>query len=161
MRFWVAPQTVSGWGAPRPAPAQLLTGMRRRLRLRDGGATWEEFPLPTADADFNNTLTGIIFTDATMETGVVSLKSDLDTEGYPIVFITEDGGATWNEATLPWDELPPEVTYLGKVYSFSTTDSGWEISLGFNKTRVLFDCDSLTGEWHYQSEETVTVHTVG
>jgi len=53
------------------------------------------------------------------------------------------------------------MLYLKKVYSLSTADGGWELRLGFDKTRVLFAGDPTSGEWHYLSGETVTVHTIG
>ncbi|MCL1895546.1 MAG: hypothetical protein FWG03_03265, partial [Clostridiales bacterium] len=143
------------------------TGMQRRAyRTSDGGATWEEISLPTvAISELGLTsgdmLTGLVFADRAMENGVCTLKRDLDTEGYPDVFFTQDGGSSWEGIELPWDALPPNNDYLKKVYSASVKEAWWEICIGYDVKRVMFAANSPSESWRYLSTKTVTVHTVG
>jgi hypothetical protein len=136
--------------------------IRYALVTRDGGRSWTEIALPEINGGGSgNTLTGIRFADDDLMCGVVTLKSDLETEGWPHVFATVDGGASWTEIFPPWEQMPEDVLFVNKVYDVSASEDGLLLAFGFDKRRVLVGCSSLGDFLTFVSEETVAVHTVG
>jgi len=128
----------------------------RTFWTHDGGATWEERAALPVDGYM---LTGIVFADE--QNGVVTQERD---DAWPMVQVTADGGTTYQENPVSWDDIPMEVGFLNKVDSIVFQDGIYTIVMGqgsYGNKKVVFTSGNLAGEWVYEKYYIGTVHTEG
>lgn len=124
---------------------------------RDGGITWQRRPPPGEEQ--SKLLTGVVFYDE--DTAVATRCSQFEA-GWIDVYVSEDGGDSWQQAAMPWDSvtLPEEskptlfadreLYWLNKVSALEREGDQWQLTLTQapdGRQEALFTADSLTGPW--------------
>lgn len=136
-------------------------GEHKTLYLtRDGGLTWQERTLPCTGT--SQTLTGLAFADA--EQGVVSLDPSSDEALLPLLWYTQDGGASWSELTIPWTPLDDDLDGLTKVDTLERVDGMYQLVLGQGANgaeKVRFTSSALDSTWIFLERWTAVQHSDG
>lgn len=144
---WIAAST--GWS--------MGTGMLAKFyTTHDGGLTWEDRLLPGKVGNTDG-FTGMVFCND--HAGAATTRSPNESD-WPRLFLTPDGGLSWQEPVLPWDDLDDEelsaligqgVTAPGRVTGLTDLGDGrWEVTLaqGVNEQQeIVLAADSFDGPW--------------
>ena len=144
---WFAAST--GWSMGTGMMAEFCT-------THDGGLTWEDQLLP-GDVGNTDSFTGVVFYNE--NTGAATTQSPNESD-WPRLFLTPDGGRSWQEPILPWDNLSDDelsaligqgVTAPGRVTGITDLgDDHWEVTLaqGVNEQQeIVLAADSFDGPW--------------
>lgn len=144
---WFAAST--GWSMGTGMMAEFYT-------THDGGLTWEDQLLP---GDVGNTdgFTGMVFCSENVGASTTHSPNESD---WPRLFLTPDGGRSWQEPILPWDNLDDDglsaligqgVYAPGRVTGITDLgDDHWEVTLaqGANEQQeIVLTADSFDGPW--------------
>ena len=147
---WFAAST--GWS--------MGTGMMAAFyTTHDGGLTWEDQLLPGKVGNTDG-FTGMVFCNE--NAGAATTQSPNESD-WPRLFLTPDGGRSWQEPILPWDDLSDDAlsALIGQgVYApgrvTGITDLGddhWEITLAqgaHEQQEIVLTADSFDGPWLLQ-----------
>lgn len=144
---WFAAST--GWS--------MGTGMMAGFyTTHDGGLTWEDQLLPGKVGNTDG-FTGVVF--CSENAGAATTHSPNESD-WPRLFLTPDGGRSWQEPILPWDDLSDDelssligqgVYAPGRVTGITDLgDDHWEVTLaqGANEQQeIVLAADSFDGPW--------------
>lgn len=153
---WIAAST--GWS--------MGTGMMAKFcTTHDGGLTWEDQLLP---GDVGNTdgFTGVVFCNE--NTGAATTQSPNESD-FPRLFLTPDGGRSWQEPILPWDNLTDDglsalieqgVTAPGRVTGITDLgDGSWQVTLAqgaSEQQEIVLTAPTFDGPWTLQEVRKVS-----
>ncbi len=112
---WVASDTFNAYSAP---PATQITVWS----THDEGHTWSESTLPPAHT-ISQPMLRLTFLDSLHGWLVMNTPKD----GTGVIFITQDGGATWEQAPLPF---AGDITFVTKQVGWLVADWFGAISPG-------------------------------
>ena len=128
-----------GW-IVRQSAQSVLAGELTLLHTEDGGLTWQTFPiqLPTQDGDPPIVAAYLDFIDA--HSGWIAFKLQTGSSfSLGRLFVTRDGGRTWQERSLP----------LGEPVKFLDGERGWVA--GGPPGDLLYRTDDGGQTWQLQS----------
>lgn len=144
---WIAAST--GWSMGTGMMAEFYT-------THDGGLTWEDQLLP-GDVGSTDGFTGMVFCSENVGAATTHSPNESD---WPRLFLTPDGGRSWQEPILPWDNLSDDelsaliaqgVYAPGRVTGITDLgDDHWEVTLaqGVNEQQeIVLAADSFDGPW--------------
>lgn len=124
----------------------------------DGGFTWIKHNLPMENT--SKLLNSLVFLDASMEQGVLTLQNPNDTLSCTL-FYTLDQGENWQEFTVTLDQMPEEYPVLRNGESLTHDGEEYKLVLSSGKNKYSFTAKALDQPWTYVETWTETVHTVG
>lgn len=100
---------------------------------------------PAPQVGRERAVNGLVFTDA--QNGVASLESGQE-NNWPFLYATTDGGSSWQEIQMPWEEA--DADWLRCIDSLRYSDDRWYMELTQypqgEKVRT-FSAQKLTGPW--------------
>lgn len=144
---WFAAST--GWSMGTGMLAEFYT-------THDGGLTWEDQLLP-GKVGSTDGFTGMVFCNENIGAATTHSPNESD---WPRLFLTPDGGRSWQEPILPWDNLSDDelsaliaqgVYAPGRVTGITDLgDDHWEVTLaqGANEQQeIVLSADSFDGPW--------------
>lgn len=111
----------------------------------DGGATWQQMTTPAPQVGRERAVNGLVFTDA--QNGVASLESGQE-NNWPLLYATTDGGNSWQEIQVPWEEA--DADWLRCIDSLRYSDDRWYMELTQypqGEKVCTFSAQQLTGPW--------------
>ncbi|WP_367925343.1 helix-turn-helix domain-containing protein [uncultured Ruthenibacterium sp.] len=114
----------------------------------DGGVSWQEYPnVPQGEAQ--NLLCG--FCALEDQSAVLSLTTSNE-ENWPLVYCTQDAGATWTQVQLPFEDAG--IDYLHAVCSLTKDGSDYVLTLTqqpYADQTATFRAQQLSGPWTAQA----------
>lgn len=125
----------------------------------DGGNTWTESAFPLQ----NSSTTLVDMNMADENTAVVSVMKR-GTDAYPTIYLTTDGGTSWEVTEISFAGLGIEIQYLGDIIDFTSENGVFSITFGQENdgTRTATYESSDNGKsWTLSGTGKATVHTVG
>lgn len=144
---WIAAST--GWSMGTGMMAEFYT-------THDGGLTWEDQLLPGKVGNTDG-FTGMVFCSENVGAATTQSPNESD---WPRLFLTPDGGRSWQEPILPWDNLSDDelsaliaqgVYAPGRVTGITDLgDDHWEVTLAqgaSEQQEIVLSADSFDGPW--------------
>lgn len=131
----------------------------------DGGASWQEVEeqdqqdAMSVDALM---LTGAAFVDE--NNGIVTMETPDSSESWPQVFVTTDGGVSFQEMSMSWETMAADISFLNKVDRLTFENGTYTLIMGqgtYGNQKAKFTSTSLSEGWVLQETYIGTVHLDG
>lgn len=128
---------------------------------RDGGKSWQPCAAPLKN-NLSHPVTSLLFIDE--QTGVATLGTASD-DPWPMVFLTQDGGQSWQQLTMPWDDpaltgqardfllAGEEVLWLDGATALTREEDAWTLTLTQapeGRREAVFSASDPAGTWTLQ-----------